>query len=260
MWFAVDGRHKSTSLATNCGKEQRRAFTVHNSGPPLWLGLAVAATSLVAGCSATSSSAAAHPSATPSATALSGPQLAGILLPARSLPGGYKVDRSGTRNTGSQLPSDTAQPVPASQVCQAFTQTSYIRAAGINTNDFAQTSYITADQSQEIAEEIDIFTGTDAQRAMTTLWQEFGKCASFSYPSNGTTASSTLTRSRLPGQGDDAVKAVIVSPVFQGGETIAVIRVGAQIITTLDSSSGKDLGSPAVGYAEQIAQRLRAAG
>ena len=233
---------------------------MHNSGPPLWLGLAVAATSLIAGCSAASSSSAARPSATPSATALSGPQLAGILLAAKSMPSGYKVDPSGTRNTGSQLPSDTAQPVPASQVCQAFTQTSYIRAAGINTNDFAQTSYLTADQSQEIAEEIDIFTGTDAQRAMTTLWQEFGKCSSFSYPSNGTTASSTLTRSRLPGEGDDAVKAVIVSPVFQGGETIAVIRVGAQIITTLDSSSGKDLGSPAVGYAEQIAQRLRAAG
>ncbi|MBO0838591.1 MAG: hypothetical protein J2P28_24180 [Actinobacteria bacterium] len=33
----------------------------------------------------------------------------------------------------------------------------------------------------------------------------------------------------------------------------------SQIITTLDSSRAKDLGSPAVTYAEQIAQRLRAA-
>jgi hypothetical protein len=238
---------------------------LHNSRFPLRLGLAVAVTSLIAGCSAASSSSAASspPSApvtaTPSVTALSGPRLAGILLPASSMPYGYKVNLSATRNSGSQLPSDTAQPVPASQVCQVFAQTAYIRAAGIVTGDFAQSDYVNADRSQEIAEEIDIFTGTDAQKAMTTLWQEFGKCSSFSYPSNGTIVSNTLTRSRLPGEGDDAMKAVIVSPRFDGGETLVAIRMGSQIITTVDSSSGKDLGSPAVGYAEQIAKRLRAA-
>jgi hypothetical protein len=241
---------------------------LHNSRSPLRLGLAAAVTSLIAGCSAASSSSAASsppsapvttPLATPSATALSGSRLAGILLPASLMPNGYKVDPSTTRNTGSQLPSDTAQSMPASQVCQAFSQTAYIRAAGIATGDFAQSDYLSADQSREIAEEIDIYTGTDAQKAMTALWQEFGKCSSFSYQSNGTTVSSTLTRSRLPGEGDDVMRAVIVSPVFEGGETIVAIRMGSQIITTLDSSSGKDLGSPAVGYAEKIAQRLRAA-
>jgi hypothetical protein len=175
------------------------------------------------------------------------------------MPDGYKVDPATTENTGRQLPYDTAQPIAASQVCQAFTQTSYIRAAGIATGDFAQSDYINANQAQEIAKEIDVFTGTDAQKAMTTLWQEFGKCSSFSYPSNGTTVSITLTRSRLPGEGDDAMKAVTVSPRFDGGATLVAIRMGSQIITTLDSSSGQDLGSPAVGYAEQIAQRLRAA-
>jgi hypothetical protein len=34
---------------------------------------------------------------------------------------------------------------------------------------------------------------------------------------------------------------------------------GNQFTCTLDSSPGNDLGSPAVGYAEQIAKRLRAA-
>jgi len=241
------------------------AATLRNSRSPLRLGLAAAATSLIAGCSAASLSSAAPsapattPSASPSTATLSGPQLSGILLPASSMPNGYKVDPSTTRNTGSQLPSDTAQPIPASQICQTFAETAFIRAAGIATGDFAQSDYISANQSQEIAEEIDIFTGTDAQKAMTTLWQEFGKCSSFSYQSNGTTVSNTLTRSRLPGEGDEAIKAVIVSPAFNGGETIVAIRMGSQIITTLDSSSGKDLGSPAVGYAEQIAQRLRAA-
>lgn len=230
---------------------------------PARLGLAAALTSLIAGCSAASPSAATAslPSAraaTPSPTALSGPQLARILLPASAMPKGYKVG-SATRDTGSQLPSDTAQPMPASQVCQAFTQSSYIRTAGIATNDWAEADYVNAAENREIFEETDIFTGTDAQKAMTTLWRQFGKCSSFSYPSNGTTASSTLTRSRLPGDGSDAMKAVIVSPLFEGGQTLVAIRVGSQIITTLDSSPGNDLGSPAVGYAEKIAQRLRAA-
>lgn len=233
------------------------------------LGFAVVATCLIAGCSAASSSSAptvnqsssssALPSSSPSPTTLSGPQLAGVLLPASSMPGGFKENSSGTLNSGSQPPSDSAQPIPASQVCQTFAQTAFIRAAGISTGDFAQGDYLPADHRQEVAEEIDVFTGSDAQKAMTTLWQELGKCSSFSDQSNGTTVTNTLSRSRLSGEGADAIKAVIVSPAFEGGETIAVIRIGAQVITTLDSSTGHDLGSPGVGYAEQITQRLRAA-
>ena len=230
---------------------------------PARLGLAVALTALVAGCSVIDPSATtpAEPTApvtTASPPALSGQQLTRILLPASSMPKGYRTG-SATRNTGSELPSDSPQPVPANQVCVAFTQTSYIRAGGITANDWAAGEYISPDQSQEVFEEINVFTGTDAQKAMATLWQEFGKCSSFSYKANGTTAASRLTRSRLPGVGDDAIEAVIVSPLFQGGETIVAIRVGSQVITTLDSASTRDLGSPAVGYAEKIAQRLRAA-
>lgn len=244
----------------------RTSSPAASSCSPARLGLAAVLTSLIAGCSAASPSpAASSPSspsspvvATPSATALSGAQLAGILLPATSMPKGYKTG-SAARNTGSELPSDVAQPMAASQVCQAFTESSYIRVVGIAAGDWAEGDYISADQSQEVVEEIDTFTGTDSQKAMATLWQEFGKCSSFSYQTNGTTAPSTLTRSQLPGEGGDAIKAVIVSPVIEGGETLVALRMGSQIITILDSSSGKDLGSPAVGYAEQIAQRLRAA-
>jgi hypothetical protein len=238
----------------------RTSSPAARSCSPVRLGLAAALTALIAGCSAASPSAATASlrATTPSPASLSGQQLTRILLPASAMPKGYKVG-SATRNTGSQLASDTAQPVPASQVCQAFTQSSYIRVAGISANVWAEGDYLNAAQTNEIFEEIDTFTGTDAQKAMATLWQEFGKCSSFSYPSNGTTASSTLKRSRLPGEGADAMKAVIVSPLFDGGETLVAIRMGSQIVTTLDSSPGKDLGSPAVGYAEQIAKRLRAA-
>lgn len=230
----------------------------------LTLGLAAGTAVLVAGCSSAGSSSAGSPgtSASPAAKtapALQGPQLAKILLPVSSLPSGFKADPSATRDTESQLPNDTASPMPASQVCQAFGQTSFIRAAGITTGDFAQSDFMSADQSQEIAEEIDVFTGSDAQKAMTTLWNEFGKCASFSSSSNGATTTNTLKRSKLSGTGDEAIKAVSTSPAFQGGETIVAVRTGSTIITTLYSSSGSDLGSPAVGYAQQILQRLQAA-
>jgi hypothetical protein len=226
------------------------------------LGLAAALTALVAGCSAVGSSSvtSSPPSATPSATpTLSGQQLAGVLLPASSMPKGYKAG-SATQNTGSQPPSDTAQPMPPSQVCEAFTESSFIRAAGIATGDWAQSDYISTDQTHEVLQEIDTFTGTDAQKAMAKLWQEFGQCSSFSDQVNGTTAPSTLTRSRLPGEGDEAIKAVIVSPVIEGGKTLVAIRTGSQVITMLDSSSGNDLGSAGVDYAEQILRRLGAAG
>jgi hypothetical protein len=47
---------------------------------------------------------------------------------------------------------------------------------------------------------------------MTALRQDLGMCPSFSYDvSGGTTVHSTLTSSQLPGQGDEAFKAVILT-------------------------------------------------
>ena len=241
----------------------RTSSPAARSCSPVWLGLAAALTSLIAGCSSaglTAATASLPPTlaAKPSPTALSGLQLAGILLPASAMPEGYKAGPA-TRNSGSQLASDAAQPVPASQVCQGLTQSSYIRVAGITTSVWAEDDYVNAVENQEVFGEIDTFTGTDAQQAMAKLWREFGECSAFSYPSNGTIATNTLTRSRLPGTGGNGIKAVIVSPLFEGGTTLVAIRVGAQLITTLESSPGEDLGSPALGYAERIEQRLRAA-
>jgi hypothetical protein len=250
---------------------------LRNWSPTLRLGLAAVAACLLTGCSAFGSLSASTVTITPShlpplpaaittpsafptpPTPLSGSQLARVLLPASAMPAGFASDPSVTGDSGSQSPSDTPQPVPAGQLCAAFTQTGFIRAAGISTSDFAQGDYVNNDKTGEIDEEIDIFTGGDAEQAMTALWQEFGRCASFSYQYQGTNAPSTLTRSRLPGTGDGAIKAVIVSSPFEGGETIVAVRVGSQVITTLDSSAGNDLGAAAVGYAERIVRRLHMA-
>jgi hypothetical protein len=235
---------------------------------PFLLGLAVTAGCLATGCTALGypgdpapgTAQASAPAPAAPKPALLGPRLAGLLLPASSMPAGFTTDASATRDSGAQRPSDSAAPVPAGQACLALTQTGFIRVSGIGTSDFAEHDFLSRDQAQEITEEIDVFTGSDAKKAMTKLWRVFGACKSFSYPSDGTTASNTLTRSRVTGAGDDAITAVIVSPLFKGGQTITAVRVGSQVVTTLDSSSGLDLGAPAVGYAEKIATRLAAAG
>ena len=151
--------------------------------------------------------------------------------------------------------------MPASQVCVAFTQTSYIRAAGITAGDWAAGDYVSADQSQEVFEEIDVFTGTDAQKAMATLWQEFGKCSSFSYHVQRHHRDEHTDAE--PGSREKATTPSRRSSCPRSSKAARPSRLSGwarKIITTLDSASGKDLGSPAVGYAEKIAQRLRAAG
>lgn len=231
----------------------------------LSLGLAAGTAVLVAGCSFPGASSAgspgtpASPASKTAPAAPTGPQLAKILLPAGSLPSGFKATPNASRDTGEALPSDQASPMPASQICDSFTMSSFIQASGITAGDWAQNDFQSADKTQEIAEEADVFTGSDAQKAMTTLWKEFGTCASFSDKAAGVTAKNTLKREKLSGTGDEAVEAVVTAPELQGGTTLVAVRKGSTIITTMYSSSTSNLGSPAVGYARQILRRLQSA-
>jgi hypothetical protein len=174
------------------------------------------------------------------------------------MPEGYTVDKSSTIYDGVALPTDSPSPVPSSQICDALAQTAWIRTAGFDTADFAEADYLSASRTEEIAEEIDAFQGTDAQSAMTALWQVFGRCKTYVQLYNGVTATVTLTRSAVSSQ-PAGIKAVELSPEFHGGETIVAIRVGYAIVTVLDSSEGSDDGSAAVAMAERIASRLATA-
>jgi hypothetical protein len=191
--------------------------------------------------------------------ALDGNTLYSLLLPASAMPHGYRIDSSGTRNSGEALPQDTPQHVSASQACNLLTGTSWIVASGINSSDFAENDYLNASKTEEIAQEIDYFQPGDATKVMSRLWQAFGRCRSFTQQSAGTTAKTSLTRTRLRRVGDGGIKAVELSPVFDGGTTLAAIRVGDVIVTCLDSSGGSDEGAAAVTLAKRIAQRVRAA-
>lgn len=225
-----------------------------------------ASTSSKSGATASAQSPSTASAASPAASspspaarkALDAKTLNSVLLPASDMPKGFTVYPQGTRYDGVALPEDTPSPVPGSQLCAILAQTAWIRAAGINTQDFAQSDYLNSGRTEEVAEEVDAFQGTDAQQAMTALWNAFGRCKSFTQSANGPTTTTYLSRSRIGGQ-QDGIKAVELSPEYQGGETLVAIRVGYAIVTVLDSSTGSDNGSAALTMAERIATRLAAA-
>lgn len=185
--------------------------------------------------------------------------LSAALLPAGAMPKGYALNRQSSGFNGGALPADTRSPVPASQLCHVLFQTVWIRAGGINTKDWAVTDYFSADRTAEINEEIDAFQGTDAQAAMTGLWNAFGRCGHFTISDGGgRPLHVTMTRGKLSSQWP-AIKNVQTSPQIGGGSTEVAIRVGDAIVTVLDSSGGSDKGSAAISMAERIAARISAA-
>lgn len=187
---------------------------------------------------------------------MDGTDLGAALLPASAMPSGYKLDSPGERDTGASTPPDTTQQVSAAKACDLLGDTSWIDATGIVAGTFAQDDYVNGDDTEEIAQEADAYTTSDAEHAMTALWQLFGKCAHFTETASGSTASITMTRSQPAHLGDQAFEAVQTSPAYQGGTTIVAVRVGNVIVSTLDSSSGNDKGSAALTYAERITQNI----
>ena len=198
-------------------------------------------------------------SASPTAATatLTGSTLNTLLLPASTMPAGFKLDTQGARNTGAGVAQDSSSPVAASKVCNLLTGTSWILAAGVDGATFAQNDYLDGGHTQEIAQEIDTFSGSDATKVMSGLWQAFGHCRDFTQHYNGMTARTTLVRSRPASAAYAAIKAVQTSPTFTGGTTLVAIRTGNAIVTVLYSSYSKNEGAAALTLAEQIAQRVQ---
>jgi hypothetical protein len=230
-------------------------------------GLAGVAALALTGCSG-SGTPAATPASSSAVTAVSTPaattppldakSLNALLLPRGDMPAGYTADKTTTIYDNHALPEDQPTAVPRSKACMILTQTAWIRAAGIITDDFAQAGYASPSRTAGVAEEIDAFDGGDAKTAMNALWRAFASCKSFSQSFGTQTAATTLTRSVLHGKWP-GIKAVEVSPKFEGGVTLAAVRVGYAVVTVLDSSTGSDEGAAAVSLADRIADRLSAA-
>jgi hypothetical protein len=224
-------------------------------------------TGIVSGCghspaptatpgSPTARTASARATASPAQAILTGTKLNSMLLLARDFPRGFTIHAPGTRNTAGSIASDSPATIPASQVCDRLTGTSWIEAGGLDGATFAEREYDNHGDTATIGEEIDTFDGSDAQKVMSRLWTAFGRCKSFTQDYSGMQAPTRTVRVKLSGAGDQAIKAVETSPVFKGGTTVAAIRVGKSIVTCIYSSLDSDLGAPAVTWAERIAQRV----
>ncbi|GAB3966468.1 hypothetical protein GCM10029978_031700 [Actinoallomurus acanthiterrae] len=207
--------------------------------------------------SATGSKAPAAASAAPEI--LKGSALKAFLLPASDMPKGFRILADGTRDSGDGVAPRTDAPVPAKKVCGALGQTSWIRVTGIGEAAFAQSDYGNAGQTEEVAQDIDTYHGDDARQVMAKLRKVFAHCATFTDKSSGGTAKVKVTSASLHGAGDEGVKAVVTSPAWDGGTTLAAVRVGNTVVTTLYSSSHADKGASAVTLTERVAKKINAA-
>jgi hypothetical protein len=206
----------------------------------------------------TTPTAAAQATASPAQATLTGTKLNSMLLSARDLPAGFRPYTPGLRNSADGISPDSSSPVPAGQVCGRLTGTSWIEAAGIDGAAFAEREYNNSGRTETIGEEIDTFDSGDAQKVMSGLWKAFGQCKAFTQDYSGMQARTTTVRAKLPGAGDEAIKAVETSPTFKGGTTLVAIRIGSTIVTCIYSSEHSDLGAPAATWAERIGQRVEA--
>ena len=197
-------------------------------------------------------------SPSPSVT-LDGSALVPLLLPGSAMPAGYRPYPGGARNGAQALPQDMPQPVPVNKACGMLNTTGWIQDGGISTADFASSDYWNSSRTAEIYQEIDVFQSGDAATVMSRLWGTFGQCRTFTQQVQENMATTSVTRARLAGVGDQAIKAVETSPAYYGGETLVAIEVGDAVVTCLDSSPGSDNGVAAVTMAERVAQRVRAA-
>ena len=224
------------------------------------LGMAGLMLLAAAGCQDKSTAPSSAGAGAPSkAKVLSGTKLNSLLLPASAMPKGFKLNADGVRNTGDSVASPSSSPVPRDKVCGMLVETSWIRAAGIEGATFAQNDYGDPGQTSQVAQEIDTYHRDDAQKTMAALRKAFAGCTAFTEKTSGMTAKVKLVSSAVRGAGDEGIKAVVSSPIWEGGVTLAAVRVGNAVVTTLYSSTHRDKGAAAVKMAGELAKKVQSA-
>jgi hypothetical protein len=234
--------------------------------PPAALLAAAMLTLGVAACTSSSTSAprpAVSPPATPSATAttanpdaglLTGAQLKGLLEPSSYFPPGYRRQRAGTRDTGTGYERPSASDVRKPS-CGLLGATSWTSVTGISGVSFAQDDYLDPASSTEIAQEIDVYPGTTAQKVLRKLGAISAVCPSYTDPQTGRRAE--VRERPSPGLGEGGYVITVTDPAWRGGTTLVAARVGTAVVTVL-STDGADNGhASAVRLARELVGVLR---
>jgi hypothetical protein len=191
-------------------------------------------------------------SADPDAGLLTGAQLNTMLAPSTWFPAGYAVDPTGSRNTGSLYVAPSAS---ANLPCTRLNGTAWIDLAQVGPVSFAQSDYIDQSTSQEYAQEIDVFRGSQAQQAMTGLRHLASTCPSF--PDSQTSSTVTVHLQDGPTLGDDALTFLLSSPAWAAGTALEAVRIGSAVITVLYSGSSGNGVPQATSLATLLASSLQ---
>jgi hypothetical protein len=227
--------------------------------------IAVAVMFALAGCistsSATTGSAATASAGTttvsdPNAGLKNGTQLKPALLTTKDVGSGFTVNKDLVRDSGDVFGPKTKTVSPTKAACKDVETNVWIDGAGIGSASFAQTGFKDS-YGSEIDAEIDGFRGTSAEAVMANLKKLFTVCSSYKITVPGV-PKGTVHLVAKPGSkvGDESVRAVLTSKVYEGGTTLVAIRVGKTVVSVLYSSSSSDLGAKGQKLAETMAKRL----
>ena len=221
---------------------------------PFTLAACSASTTASAGGTDAPAKAASSP-ADPDAGLLKGGQLKKALLSAAVLPKGYSAVKDGTLDTGDSFQDASNGPTGT---CESLRSSAWIQVTGVGSVAFAQADFMNSRQ-EEFNEEADTFRGGAAQTAMADLAKAFTRCALFTDTGGGVTARIKLTMTKVPGVGDETIKAVMTSPQLEGGDTMVATRVGNTVITTFYNVQSSDRGAAGLKLTEKIAANVKAA-
>jgi hypothetical protein len=195
-------------------------------------------------------------SSDPNAGLKNGTQLKAALLTKKDLPAGFKVSKNLVRDTADAFGPAAKAVKPSKAACKQLDTNVWIGGAGIGSAAFAQTGY-TNGSGLEIDAEIDSYRGTDADKVMINLEKLFSVCSSYKTTTPGVGKSTVkVVQKAGPKVGDNSIKAILTSPVWQDGSTLIAIQVEKSVVSLLYSSSKPVSATKAAKLAETMAKRL----
>ena len=190
----------------------------------------------------------------PNAGLATGSQLKEALAPASFFGAGYAVDGAGVRDSGPMYQEPSNSPVsPSKPDCTKFSGTGWITVTGDGGVSFAQNDYANKNTSAEIAQEIDVFRGTNAATVLQHLAKATAACPTFKDTDTKTMVK--VKGAATTGLGDEAYTVTLTDPAWQNGSTLIAVRRGTAVVTAL-STAGHDNG---LATAKKLAARVTGA-
>lgn len=200
------------------------------------------------------------PSPSPSPRVLTGTQLKGLLVTA--LPKGFAADPQAKQTTGDRIRTASVGPAPTVATCGRLDSNTFVEAAGIISVSSADLGFIGGDKTVRVAEQIDVFDGTDAPTVMARLDQAFDACATYTTTGSGQSITVHMAGSKVPVLGLDAVKADVSTAHSATHAAMVAARAGTAVVTVrwaTTAASDKTADGYAVALTQEILRNVRAA-